>query len=73
MDGRNREKEKAHILQTWVVVIESGIMLFPSGNAEFDEMASAKTGIGYVVLFLKKIEDGQRLVLEPCAEPSGQL
>ena len=73
MDSGNREKEKAHILQTWVVVIESGIMLFPSGDAEFDQMPPAEPGIGYVVLFLKKIEDGQRLVLEPCAEPGGQL
>jgi len=73
MDSGNREKEKAHILQTWVVVIESGIMLFPSRDAEFDQMPPAEPGIGYVVLLLKKIEDGQRLVLEPCAEPSGQL
>ena len=73
MDSGNREKEKAHILQTWVVVIKSGIMLFPSGDAEFDQMSLAEPGIGYVVLLLKKIKDGQRLVLEPCAEPSGQL
>ena len=73
MDSGNREKEKTHILQTWVVVIESGIMLFPSGDAEFDKVPSAEPSISYVVLLLKKIEDGQRLVLEPCAEPAGQL
>lgn len=73
MDSGNREKEKAHILQTWVVVIESGIMLFPSSDAEFDQMPPAEPVIGYVVLLLKEIEDGQRLVLEPCAEPAGQF
>lgn len=57
MDSDNREKEKAHILQTWVVVIKSGIMLFPSGDAEFDQMPPAKPGIGYVGLgLLLKIE-----------------
>ncbi len=52
MDSGNREKEKAHILKTWGVVIESGIMLFPSGDAEFDQMPPAKPGIGYVGLRL---------------------
>lgn len=73
MDRSNREKEKAHIFLTWVVVVECGIMLFPSGNAEFDEMASAEAGIGNVILVLEKIQNGQCLVLEPCAEPSGKL
>ena len=73
MDCSNREKEKAHILLTWVVVVECGIMLFPSGNAEFNEMASAEAGIGNVILVLEKIQDGQCLVLEPCAEPSRKL
>ena len=34
MDSRNREKEKAHILQAWVVVVKRRIMLFPTADAK---------------------------------------
>ena len=72
MDGRNREKEKAHILQTWVVVVERCIVLFPAVDGEFDKAASAQSCVGDVVLLLQVVQDGERLVLEACAEPFRQ-
>jgi hypothetical protein len=36
MDGSNREKEKAHILETWVIVVERRIALFPAVDREFN-------------------------------------
>ena len=73
MDGGNREKEKTHILQTWVIVVERRVMLLPAVDAEFDQVVLAEPGIGDVVLFLQEIQDGQRLVLEACAEPFRQF
>ena len=58
MDGGNREKEKTHILQTWVIVIERRIVLFPAGDTEFDQMVSSEPGIGDVVLLLQEIQNG---------------
>lgn len=73
MYGGNREKEKTHILQTWVIVVKCRIVLLPSGNAEFDQVVPAEPDIGDVVLFLQEVQDGQCLVLEACAEPFRQL
>ena len=73
MDGGNREKEKPHILQTWVIVVKSRIMLLPAVDAEFDQVVPAKPGIGDVVLLLQEVQDGQRLMLEACAEPFRRL
>ena len=58
MYGGNREKEKTHIFQTWVIVVERRIVLFPSSNAEFDQMVSAEPGISNVILLLQKIKNG---------------
>lgn len=52
MDGSNREKEKTHILQTWVIVVERRIVLFPAVDREFNQVVSAKFGVGDVILFL---------------------
>jgi len=52
MYGGNREKEKTHILQTWVIVVERRIVLLPAVDAEFDQMVPAEPGIGDVVLLL---------------------
>lgn len=73
MDGCNREKEKAHILQTWVIVVERRVMLLPAGNAEFDQVVPAEPGISDVVLLLQEVQDGKRLVLEAGAEPFCQF
>lgn len=73
MDGCNREKEKTHIFQTWVIVVKRRIVLFPVGDTEFDKIVPANPGIGDVVLFLQEVQNGQRLVLEACAEPFCQL
>ena len=61
MYGGNREKEKTHILQTWVIVVKCRIVLLPSGNAEFDQVVPAEPDIGDVVLFLQEVQDGQCL------------
>ena len=73
MDSRNREKEKAHILQAWVVVVERRIMLFPTADAKFDKAVPAQPCVGDVVLLLQVVQDGERLVLEARAEPFRQL
>ena len=73
MDSGNREKEKAHILQTWVVVVERRIVLFPAVDAEFDKAVPAQPCVGDVVLPLQVVQDGERLVLEARAEPFRQF
>ena len=73
MDGGNREKEKAHILQTWVIVVERRIVLFPAVDREFNQMVSAKFGVGDVILFLQEVKNGDCLMLEACAEPFRQF
>ena len=73
MYGGNREKEKTHILQTWVIVVERRIVLLPSSDAEFDQMVPSEPGIGDVVLLLQEVKDGQCLMLEACAEPLRQF
>lgn len=42
---------------------------FPAGNAEFYQVASAKPCIADVMLLLKKIQNGDCLMLEAGAEP----
>ena len=73
MDGGNREKEKTHILQTWVVVVERRIVLFPAVDGEFNQVVSAKSGVGDVILLLQEVQNGDCLVLEACAEPFRQF
>ena len=73
MDGSNREKEKAHILQTWVIVVERRIVLFPAVDREFNQVVSAKLGVGDVILFLQEVKNGDCLMLEACAEPFRQF
>lgn len=73
VDGCNREKEETHILQTWVIIVKRRIVLLPAGNTEFDQVVSAKPGIGDIVLFLQEIQNGQCLMLKTCAEPFRQL
>ena len=58
MDGGNREKEKAHILQTWVIVVERRIVLLPAVDREFNQVVSAKLGVGDVILLLQEVENG---------------
>lgn len=48
-------------------------MLFPAVDAEFDQAVPAESGVGDVVLLLQEVQDGQRLVLEACAEPFRQF
>ena len=48
-------------------------MLLPAVDAEFDQVVPAKPGIGDVVLLLQEVQDGQRLMLEACAEPFRRL
>ena len=73
MDGSNREKEKSHILQTWVIVIKRRIVLFPAVDREFNQVVSAKFGVGDVILFLQEVQNGDCLMLEACAEPFRQF
>ena len=73
MDGSNREKEKTHILQTWVIVVERRIVLFPAVDREFNQVVSAKLGVGDVILFLQEVKNGDCLMLEACAEPFRQF
>ena len=73
MDGSNWEKEKNHILQTWVIVIKCRVMLFPVIDGEFDEIAPAQSGVGDVMLLLKIVQYGDSLVLELCTEPFRKL
>jgi len=73
MNGGHWEKEKAHILQTWVVVVRRRIVLFPAVDGEFDKAVPAQPCIGDVVLLLQIVQDGERLVLEARAEPFRQL
>ena len=73
MDGSNREKEKAHILQTWVIVVKRRIVLFPAVDREFNQMVSAKFGVGDVILLLQEVKNGDCLMLETCAEPFRQF
>lgn len=67
------EKRKTHIFQTWVVVVERRVMLFPAIDAEFDQVVPAEPGIGDVVLLLQEVQDGKRLVLKACTEPFRKL
>ena len=48
-------KEKTHILQTWVVVVERRIVLFPSVDREFNQVVSAKSGVGDIILLLQEV------------------
>ena len=73
MDRGNREKEKTHILQTWVIVIERRIVLFPAVDREFNQVVSAKFGVGDVILLLQEVKNGDCLMLEACAEPFCQF
>ena len=73
MDGSNREKEKTHILQTWVIVVERRIVLFSAVDREFNQVVSAKFGVGDVILFLQEVKNGDCLMLEACAEPFRQF
>ena len=73
MYGGNREKEKTHILQTWVIVVERRIVLFPAVDREFNQVVSAKFGVGDVILFLQEVKNGDCLMLEACAEPFRQF
>ena len=58
MYGGNREKEKTHILQTWVIVVERRIVLLPAVDCEFNQVVSAKLGVGDVILLLQEVENG---------------
>ena len=73
MDGGYRKKEKTHILQTWVVVVQRCIVLFSAVDAEFYQVIPAEPGIGDVILLLQVVQDGQILMLEACVEPFRQL
>ena len=73
MDGSNREKEKTHILQAWIIVVERRIVLFPAVDREFNQVVSAKLGVGDVILFLQEVKNGDCLMLEACAEPFRQF
>ena len=73
MDGGNREKEKTHILQTWVIVVKRSIVLLPVGDSEFYQVVPAKPGVGDIVLLLQEVKDGQCLMLETCTEPFHQF
>ena len=73
MDGSNREKEKAHILQTWVIVVERRIVLFPAVDCEFNQVVSAKFGVGNVILLLQEVKNGDCLMLEACTKPFRQF
>lgn len=63
-------KKKIHILQTWVIVVERRIVLFPVVNCELNQVVSSKHGVSDVVLFLQEVENGQSLMLETCANHS---
>ncbi len=73
MYGGNREKEKTHILQTWVIVVERRIVLFPAVNCELNQMVSSKSGVSDVILLLQEVENGDCLMLKACAEPFRQF
>ena len=71
--GGNGEKEKAGVLLARVIVFQRSIVGLPVINMEFYEPPPIQPRVGDIMLLLQVIHNGRCLVLEPGAEPPGQL